>query len=108
MTVNELGKFVAEFQAKQLDIMAMKGQSYSGAMDGDDGADRLANFKRVGKQMGVSAMTCWLCYFLKHVDSVATFIRTGHESEGFESRALDLANYAILGAALLKEEEEGA
>ncbi len=98
MNQADLTKLVQEFQAEQRKIILEKGTSYSGATDGQ--MDRLANFKRVAAQMGVAPLQCWLCYFLKHVDSVCTYVRTGHESEGLRSRALDLANYAMLGVAL--------
>ena len=104
MTQDALKHFFDEFTCEMRNIMVEKGSSYSGATNAT--ADRLANFKRVAKQMGVTPIQCWLCYFLKHVDSVSTYARTGHESEGFRSRALDLANYALLGAALVHEGEE--
>lgn len=106
MNQAELTKFVDDFTSAQKAILRSKGASYSGATDAE--ADRLANFKRVAAAMGVQPIQCWLCYFLKHVDSVSTFARTGHESEGFYSRALDIANYALLGAALVQEARHGA
>jgi hypothetical protein len=102
MTPSELSTFVEAFQAEQRKIMSDKGTSYSGAKDASQG-DRLANFKRVADRVGVSPMQVWLIYFLKHVDSVCTFVKTGHESEGLRSRALDIANYAMLGVALNDE-----
>jgi hypothetical protein len=104
MIADELGKFFASFTNEQAQIMTDKGTSYSGVKDGEK-KDRLANFKRIAADMDLTPMQVWLVYFLKHVDSVKTFVRTGHESEGFRSRALDIANYAILGAALVSEDE---
>lgn len=106
MTPAELGQFFMNFTDEQAQIMTDKGESYSGVKAGEE-KDRLSNFKRIAEDMELSPLQVWLVYFLKHVDSVKTFVKTGHESEGFRSRALDLANYAILGAALVKEQESG-
>lgn len=106
MKHEELMRLVEGFQKEQLSIMESKGTSYSGATK--EVGDRLSNFKRVAAQMGVTPLQCWLCYVLKHVDSVCTFVRTGHESEGLRSRALDIANYMILGVALDDEKKTDA
>jgi len=105
MTPNQLQEFTRGFQDEQRLLLDQKGLSYSGAAAQGDVGDRLANFKRVAAAMGVRPLQAWLCYFLKHVDSISTFVRTGFESEGFRSRAVDVANYAILGAALVQEAE---
>lgn len=108
MTPNKLQEFTRGFQDEQRLLLDQKGLSYSGAAAQGEVGDRLANFKRVAAAMGVRPLQCWLCYFLKHVDSISTFVRTGFESEGFRGRAVDVANYAILGAALVQEEREGS
>lgn len=49
-------------------------------------------------------MHVWAVYFNKHVTAVLTFARTGKvESEAIRGRFLDIATYAILGAALADE-----
>ena len=106
MTPNKLQEFTRGFQDEQRLLLDQKGLSYSGAAAQGDVGDRLANFKRVASAMGVKPLQAWLCYCLKHVDSISTFVRTGFESEGFRSRAVDVANYAILGAALVQEETD--
>lgn len=101
MNQTELQIFLTDFVKDQESILVSKGKSYSGAADAN--ADRLANFKRVGARLGLSPLIVWAVYMLKHVDSICTFCATGHESEGFRSRALDLSNYSLLGAALVEE-----
>ena len=82
--------------------MKGKGHDYTAGND-----DRLINFKEVGKRAGVSPLQCWLVYFLKHVDSICTRVSTGKQESGepIEGRIADIRNYALLGLALIKEEE---
>lgn len=66
--------------------------------------DVLNNFKRVAERAGLKPLQVWLVYFLKHVDSIQNFVKTGHGgSEGIESRFQDAINYLFLGYGLLEE-----
>ena len=103
MNTPELTEFADGFVASMHAILGVKGPSYSGATDPT--ADRLGNFKRCAKAAGVTPMQAWLIYFQKHVDAVSTYVRTGLQSEPIMGRFLDLANYALLGAALVEEHE---
>lgn len=97
-----LKEFSAAFFAEQQEILGMKGASYSGATTAQ--GDRLANFKRTAAALGLRPLQAWAIFFLKHVDSITTYVKTGHESETPRGRLLDAANYALLGAALIEEE----
>lgn len=99
-----LERVLADFEKEMESILVSKGPSYSGAVDGT--ADRLANFKRCGVAIGTTPVQALWLYALKHVDSISTWVRTGHESEPIRGRLLDLANYCVLFAALLVEGEE--
>lgn len=98
MTPQELDAFTIEFMEKQKALLLSKGNDYAG------NNDRLSNFKRVGANIGQDALVAWAVYFLKHVDSILTFVRERKlASEPIEGRLLDAGNYCVLGAALVKE-----
>jgi hypothetical protein len=97
----EFGKFTETFMEEQKQILKVKGADYS-----DVTTDRLSNFRAVGYLQCVAARMVWCVYMLKHVFAILTWVRTGKvHSEELRGRFLDLANYAILGAALATEEE---
>lgn len=101
MTPTSLSELTAEFMEQQKDLLRLKGHDYAGE------GDRLSNFKRVGEAIGQDALTAWAVYALKHVDAILTYVRERKvASEPIRGRLLDLANYCILGAALIKESEE--
>jgi len=100
MTQNDFNKFTADFFLDQGELLLNKGQDYAG--DGD----RLANFKRLAKGLGLTPLQIWAVYFTKHVDALVQLAKTGSlKSEPPRGRFLDVANYAILGAALFAESE---
>lgn len=69
--------------------------------------DVLSNFKRIAEASGLQPLQVWLVYFLKHVDAVSTFAKTGRvASEPIEGRFQDLLNYVFLGYALVKDGDE--
>lgn len=96
-------KFVSQFQADQNDLLKVKGGEYAGTLD------RLANFRRGAALTGVEPMTCLFIYMSKHYDAIATYVKDGQtktdrpRSEHIRGRLLDLANYAVLAAALLDD-----
>ncbi len=85
------------------DILGIKGSEYP-AGDGD----RLSNFKVVGQLVGVEPDVTCLNYLLKHVLSLATFVREHRsdqpEREPIKGRLADIANYCDLMLAIFREE----
>ena len=81
----------------------LKGGEYAGD------TDRLANFRRNGKQLGLPMETIWAVYYNKHHDSVMQYIqdmRSGKKRErleGIEGRVDDMITYLILFKCMLKE-----
>lgn len=69
--------------------------------------DVLANFKRVGDRLGVTAEVAWGVYFLKHIDAITTAMAKPHlpVSEELKGRFADAINYLFLGYALHVERE---
>ena len=87
---------------------------------GDKSVDVLANFKRVGEQLGLNPITVAGVYTLKQCDSIVTFINKleqmdgksvdevmalVNEGEGIISRLDDLRNYADLVECILVDLE---
>lgn len=103
MTSAELNDFADAFFKDQNNIFSSKGPEYSSGAGASE--DRLANFRRSALAAGTTPLQAWLVFFLKSVDSVCSYVRKGSESEPIRGRYLDIANYAILGAALVSEGE---
>ena len=83
----------------------LKGGEYAGD------TDRLANFRRNGKQLGLPMETIWAVYYNKHHDSVMQYIqdmRSGKKRErleGIEGRVDDMITYLLLFKCMLKERD---
>jgi len=73
--------------------------------------DRLCNFKRMGEetaQIADPTFRAWAIYFLKHIDAVFEYLKSGKEgTEGIEGRIDDAQNYLDLLRGLI-EEKKGA
>jgi hypothetical protein len=84
-------------------LTATKGEEYTG----DE--DQLANFKRMAVDADLPIEKVWLLFFMKHVDAIKSYVRTGKEkSESIESRIDDAILYLILlRAVVLDSREEG-
>jgi hypothetical protein len=100
MTTSEFSDFLNGFQKNMEDLLVSKGADYS------NNNDRLSNFKEQAKLLGVPPRVIWAVYCHKHIDAMDRWVREGKiSSEPIHSRFLDLANYAVLGAALAAELE---
>lgn len=92
-----------EILPKCFKIMKSKGMSYSGVYIDD----KLANFKRVASETGLTPLQVWNVYFLKHKDAISSYIRGEYnDSESIEGRIQDGINYLFLLYGLIKEEKE--
>jgi len=98
MTREKFNKFIQEFINEQKELMDIKGSDYSGDKDA------LSNFKRIAKNIGDDPLKVWYVYASKHWDSITTFVRAGRvNSEHIRGRFLDMANYLLLGMAIIEE-----
>lgn len=85
------------------ELAKIKGGEYAG------GQDRLANFRRNGKALGLPMEIIWAVYAGKHWDAIQQFVQdlnTGKErirAEPIEGRVDDLIVYLILFKAMLEE-----
>lgn len=75
-----------------------KGREYAGS------DDQLANFKRLGRTLGLPPEAVLLVYLTKHLDSIQTYVRELPEpapSEPITGRIDDAILYLILLKALI-------
>lgn len=101
VTHREFDEYAQRFFHDMVQIIGTKGNDYT---QGEK--DRLDNFKQQAAQLGLTPMKVWSVLFNKHVAAVMTYARTGKvASEPIHGRFLDIAVYAILGAALAEESE---
>lgn len=70
--------------------------------------DRLANFKRVAAEIGISPLQVGWTYFKKHYDSICSYLKNGQEfsEEGIRGRFIDAINYLTLIYGLIVDENE--
>ena len=106
MNLVERNLFIEKFQETQREILRAKGNDYAAGMANQEGN---ANFQLVAELLEGAPMdelTVWAVYFLKHVCSIVTFIRTRNlESEGLAGRFHDIANYANIGHTICIEND---
>ena len=70
--------------------------------------DMMMNFNLIAEQTGLTPLQVWAIYFMKHVCSILSFVRTGRDSvEGTESRFDDAVNYLHLGLGLIEDKKHG-
>lgn len=67
--------------------------------------DAMSNFKAIGTILGVSPTVVWSVLWMKHVTAVINHMAQGKtlRDETIHGRFIDLANYAMLGDALIKD-----
>lgn len=91
--------FLDNFTKDMYATLNVKGGEYS------SDRDRLENFKRGAQMTGADPRQIALIYMAKHFDAIGSFVRdpTMPTSEPIRGRFIDLANYAVLMAALVEE-----
>ena len=103
MNAQTLNALVKQSEQRRLELRVQKGEEYTRGEE-----DVLSNFKRVGGGLHLTPLQVWWVYFHKHIDALASFIRTGKEasSESIEGRIDDLHVYLDLVYGLVNEEKE--
>ena len=99
MNTEEFVKSCKELDSIASHIAEAKRPAYSQ----NEGTDITANFKRGAEAAGIEPLQAWLVHFEKQYSGIATYIRTGQQSEPIESRFADVLNYLYLGFSLLKD-----
>jgi hypothetical protein len=102
MTFEEFDKLLDKMHQEETQIAATKGKEYTQG-------DRLDNFKRIAKEIGVSPKKVLYVYLKKHLDSIASYIKSEKVlSESIEGRILDARVYLSLLRGLIEEEKKEA
>lgn len=102
MTHSDLAKFAEAFLAEMHSVLVRKNRDYAGSDN-----DALEGLKSPADRAGILARQAWKVFTEKHWRAIEKWVKTGTlESEGIRGRFLDLANYALLGAALAAECEK--
>ena len=102
MNNKEFYELFEKLHKEEMEIMLGKGKEYCQGSE-----DKLANFKTVAKNVGLTPIKTWAVYFEKHLSSLKHWINGGEISseESIESRITDLRNYLALLVGLIKDKE---
>ena len=99
MTRKDFTEFLKERFVDILELNYTKGNDYAG----DE--DVFANFKRNAQRLGLQPHEVWGVYFMKHIDAIETYLRTGNlESEPIESRIDDAILYLLLLRGMIEDD----
>ena len=99
MTYEDFDKLLEKMFQEEKNIANTKGQEYTQG-------DRLDNFKRIAKELGIDPKQVLWVYLKKHLDSISSFIKTNKVlSEPIEGRILDARVYLSLLRGLIEEEK---
>ena len=100
MTFSDFDKLLDKMIAEERAIGETKAVEYTQG-------DRLDNFKRLAVELGVNPKIVLWVYLKKHLDSIASFIKTNKiYSEPIEGRIKDARVYLSLLRGLVEEEKE--
>lgn len=97
MTFEEFDKLLEKMYQEENQIRNTKAIEYTQG-------DRLDNFKRIAKELGITPKQVLWVYLKKHLDSIASYIKTGAVlSESIEGRIMDARVYLSLLRGLIEE-----
>lgn len=87
--------------AECMGIIKRKNADYS---QGEQKGDRIAAFRRIGRDIGVTMPQVWAIFAQKHWGAVMKFVKDGIlESESLDGRINDLINYFVLLGAIVED-----
>ena len=86
MNLETFNQLVAKMREEQDELLQRKGADYT-----RHDPDRLANFRRLAKDLDVSPLVVWAIYAGKHWDAIMAYVKTSKaESEDIRTRFVDL------------------
>ena len=102
MTYQKFNELLDEMYAEERALGDSKGKEYT------VGEDRLDNFKRHAKTLRLTPKQILWIYFVKHIDSIASYVRLGTvlSNETIEARIKDARVYLSLLRGLIEEEKD--
>ena len=100
MTFPEFDDFFDKLIAECRSTQGTKGKEYA------NGESRFGNFDRLAATLGMTREQIALVYLQKHLDSIASYIKTGQVSstEGIRGRYVDAITYLTLMAGMAEED----
>lgn len=99
MSGEEYRDHVTAFLAEMKAVTDAKNPDYSAGS-----SDAMANYYELAAAAGITPVQAWMCLMMKHVTAIMRFAKVGSvTSEPIRGRLIDLANYAMLGAALVED-----
>lgn len=101
MNHQNFNNLLEDVQADMTSVLLSKNEEYA------SGGDKLDNFKKGGRAMGVTAQECLWGYAMKHFISIQDIVygEGSYTPEKMREKCGDLRNYTILLEALLLEIE---
>jgi hypothetical protein len=104
MTFDEFEVLLDKMIEEERAMRVTKGKEYAHTE-----SDRLANFKRIAGEVGISPLKVWYVYFKKHVDAIASYVALDgviFSNESIEGRILDARVYLSLLRGLIEDQRE--
>jgi len=103
MNEQDFKQFRRDFLTEAVEVSDSKSVEYT-----ISNMSKLYNFTHVAERVGITPGQALMVYLLKHVDALCNDAKTGktYSDETTRSRCIDIANYAILYAALSHTENE--
>ena len=100
MTHDEFSQLLGEIVNDMERTMASKNHEYA------PGKDKLANFKKSARSLGVTPQQCLWYFCQKHLTSVQDIVNgeTAYSNELLREKCGDIRNYTVLLEALMLEE----
>lgn len=104
MTYEEYQAHVKKFLGEMQYVTAVKNRDYSAGTD-----DAMNSWYSIAERTNITPIQVWYVLLSKHVQAIERYVKIGQlSSESIHSRLIDLANYAMLGDALVKDLEQKA
>jgi hypothetical protein len=100
MNYKDASKLMEKMFKEERAVSNAKGKEYT------QGQDRLDNFKRIAKEMGLDPKVVLYVYMKKHLDSITSFIKNNKtfSTEAIEGRIMDARVYLFLLRCIIEEE----
>ncbi len=97
---DDFKKYSADFMRDQKTLLHHKGDAYA------HGENQFQNFME-NDDIGVGPEQTWAIFMRKHFNAILHYVHTGDSGgESIRSRCMDLANFCVIGAAMMEEFEE--
>lgn len=101
MTMADYERHVGDFLHEMCAVTTAKNQDYSAGQ-----INALASYYELANAAGVTPFQAWTVLMMKHITAIMRYSKVGSvASESIRGRFIDLANYAMMGAALVEDIE---